>query len=410
MKQFFAKSTPRALLVLLAVTGSFALRTASGTESVAGGDDERSNSAKNLARMNCGAKIECITPDGREATVATASEQNRSAAALIMDDDTLSCPLQEGETTFIITLPSTALVDRFTFLNENATARGELKIAVSNYQLPAASPKWTAVDGDISITNKRLFNVSMVGVEARYVKLSFNVEKAGRIASLGLYGGETLQRFAHRQRHLTRGSNMVATSARLEDRLNFNFANLYAKARVVYVSSGSSQSAQRMIDDDTQTAFSFAAADRQPTVILELAEQQRLHRVSARYQMVSGRMDVYLLDKLPADRADLSDARPVAVATDRDANGKAAINFDPKGARYVALRWTPEHAGEKALEVTEVNAFGDMPLAMLQLNEAPDLYASSSSALQGPGASSPDISSDTVGTLAVPPLLPAVSP
>ncbi|MFN2477061.1 MAG: hypothetical protein ABR526_12070 [Chthoniobacterales bacterium] len=115
-----------------------------------------------------------------------------------MDGDTLSCPLQEGQTTFIITLPGTTVVDRFTFLNEAAAARGEFKIAVSNDMLAATSPKWTEVDGGIAITDKRLFSVSMVGIEARYVRLSFNVEKGGRITALGLYGGEMLQRFARR--------------------------------------------------------------------------------------------------------------------------------------------------------------------------------------------------------------------
>lgn len=408
MKQFPDKQTSRSL-ALLALLLSATLGSAfAGGSSAA--DEDASNSAKNLARMNCGAKIECITPDGREATVATATEQNRSAAALIMDDDTLSCPLQEGQTTFIITLPSTALVDRFTFLNENATARGELTIAVSNYQLPAASPKWKDVDGGISITNKRLFNVSMVGVEARYVKLCFNVEKGGRIASLGLYGGETLQRFAQRQQRLTRVSNREAASTRLEDRLNFNFANLYAKARIAYVSSGSPEAAKRMIDDDNQTVFSFAAADPKPTVIFELAEQERLHRVSARYQMASGRMDVYLLDRLAPDPADLSRAKPVGAAAARDASGKAALDFDPKGARYVALSWAPEKAGDRALEVTEVSAFGDMPLAMLQLSEAPDLYASNSAAVQGLSQSGRDLNSSMTGALAVPPSLPEISP
>ena len=368
-----------------------------------------SNKAKNLARMNCGAKIECITPDGREANVATATDQNRSAAALIMDDDTLSCPLPEGETTFIITLPTTSLVDRFTFLNENATARGALKIAVSNYQLPAASPKWTEVDGSITITNKRLFNVSLLGVEARYVKLSFNVEKGGRIASLGLYGGETLQRFAQRQQHLSWVSNTGAASRRLEDRLNFNFANLYAKGRVVYVSSGVMQAAQRMIDDDTDTSFRFAASDSRPTVVLELAQEQRLHRVSARYDTAGGEMEVFLLNKLAADPADLSGAKPVAAVSLRDASGKAATDFDPQGARYVALRWTPATGSDRSLSIAEVKAFGDLPLAMLQLNEAPDLYASDFNAVHMSGESSPDISS-TLGTIAIPPALPAVSP
>ncbi|HSH39937.1 MAG TPA: hypothetical protein VK993_14270 [Chthoniobacterales bacterium] len=365
--------------------------------------DEATNAAKNLARMNCGAKIQCILPDGRAATVASANDGTKGAAALIMDDDTLSVPLQEGETTFIITLPTTSLVDRFSFVNENAAARGQLKIAVSNHQLPAASAKWVEVDGHIPFTNKRLFNVSMMGVEARYVKLSFKVEKGGRIAALGLYGDETLQRFAQRQQQLTWIANTSNTAARDEDRLNFNFANLYAEARVVYVSSGAMAAARSMIDDDNETGFRFSPADEHPTVIVELAESERLNRVSALYETASGRMDVYLLNELGQNPGDLGGAKPVASVTDRSGDGKAAVDFDPQGARYLALRWTPEGSrrGTNTFEVAEINAFGNVPLAMLQLFEAPDVFASNSASVQAPGTSGP---------VAIPPSLPNVSP
>jgi hypothetical protein len=143
-------------------------------------------SAKHLARMHCGAQIDCITPDGRLVAITGSGEKNSNAAALIMDDDTLSCPLQEGETTFIISFPKTSLLDRFTFINENAGVRGEMKISVSNDQLPADSPKWTDVSGKTEFISKRLFNLSMVGVEAHYVKLSFHVKKGGHIAALDL--------------------------------------------------------------------------------------------------------------------------------------------------------------------------------------------------------------------------------
>ncbi len=100
------------------------------------------------------------------------------------DNETLSCPLQEGRTTFVIKLPATSQRDRFTFVNENATAAGELRISVSNDQLPATSPKWVEVDGNITFSHKRLFSVSTVGVEARYLKLSFDVAKGVRIAAV----------------------------------------------------------------------------------------------------------------------------------------------------------------------------------------------------------------------------------
>lgn len=344
-----------------------------------------SNAAKNLARMNCGATIDLITPDGRVTAVPNATETNSSATALIMDDNTLSCPLQEGETTFIITFPRTSLLDRFTFLNENAAAEGEMKIAVSNYRLPAHSSKWTDVNGGTVFTRKRLFSLSLVGVEARYIKLSFKVQKAGRIAALGLYGKQSLETFAARQENVLRVANTFATD-RLEDILNFNFANLYAKARVVFVSSGPATSARRMIDDDTTTAYRFAASDPHPTVIVELAESERLHRVTALYKMQAGRLDVYLLEQFAGDPADLSGLTPVASSMDADGHGKTAVEFNPKGARYVAFRWTPAESNtDREFEVAEVSVFGQMPLAMLSTVELPDVYASRASAVTFPG-------------------------
>ncbi len=368
---------------------------------------EEGNAAKNLARMNCGAKIDCITPDGRLVAVPTASEKNSSATALIMDDDTLSCPLQEGETTFIISFPKTSLLDRFTFVNENAGVQGEMRIAVSNYRLPADSPKWTDVSGKTEFTSKRLFNLSMVGVEARYVKLSFNVAKGGRIASLGLFGGVSLDKYANRQDGLTRVSNPLPTH-RIEDMLNFNFANLYAKGRIVFVSSGAVAAAPNMIDDDTMTAFRFASSDPQPTVIVELASLERLHRVSALYKMQAGKLDVYLLNELGINPAELTGAKAIASVADWDAEGKAAVNFDPQGARYVALRWTPATPDHpQGFEVAEINAFGDMPLAMLNVNGIPDVYAQNMAKMSGEGG--PDLSNN-LGTLAFPPGIPVVSP
>jgi hypothetical protein len=357
--------------------------------------NDASNPAKNLARMNCGASIDLIGTDGR-AMVITNKES--SPSALLLDDDTLNYPLAAGDTTFVLSFPRTSMLDRFTFVNENASASGEITVAVSNYRLPARSSKWIEVNSGGSFTGKRLFDLSLAGTEARYVKLSFHVTKAGSIAGLGLYGGQSLQKFAARQRGVVRVTNSAATR-RLEDMLNFNFANLYARARIVFISSGSEENAKRMIDDDVITSFQFASSDPHPTVIVELAERERLHRVSAVYKMEKGRLDVFMLEDLGTNPGDLSGAKPIASVTDTDGSGKAALDFDPHGGRYVALRWTPADATTpRGFEVAELSAFGEMPLSMLSTQESPDVYADNSVGLMSPPL------------VVQPPVLPLVSP
>lgn len=122
------------------------------------------------------AQIECITPDGRISPVPSSAQ---NAPATLKEDDTISCPLREGKTVFIIAFSKIAVLDGFTLINENAGACGELRIAVSNSPLAANSPAWTVVDGAIPFARKRLFNLSMLGVEAKYVRLSFHVNSSG---------------------------------------------------------------------------------------------------------------------------------------------------------------------------------------------------------------------------------------
>jgi hypothetical protein len=154
-----------------------------------------------------------------------------------------------------------------------------------------------------------------------------------------------------------------------------------------------------MIDDDAVTSFQFAPTDPHPTVVVELAESERLHRVSTLYKMQAGRLDVFLLEELGKNPGDMSGLTPVASVTDEIGGGKAAVDFDPHGARFVALRWTPvEKSSRKSFEVAEVSAFGDMPLSMLSTSELPDIYADNSMGLMSPPL------------VVQPPVLPVVSP
>src|SRR5262249_20665079 len=147
-------------------------------------------------------------------------------------------------------------------------------------------PHWIISGDPQSFTAKRLPCVSLAGLEGKYVRLSFRVQREGRLGALGLYGSSSLQTYAARQigrSLMVHDFTEPDSNYGPEDKLSFNFANSYAQARVVYVSSGSIDEAQRMIDDDVRTGFTFESTDRHPTVIVELARTKRLHRVSASY-------------------------------------------------------------------------------------------------------------------------------
>lgn len=84
--------------------------------------------------------------------------------------------LSRGATSFVIRLKDRAPTGELVFVNENAAAEGKLFIAVSNRPLAADSPHWNAVEGGIRFRKKRLFTVSLVGVEANYLRLTFQVD------------------------------------------------------------------------------------------------------------------------------------------------------------------------------------------------------------------------------------------
>jgi hypothetical protein len=191
-----------------------------------------SSPASNLTRMNCGARIECFLPDGQTGHVSKLPASDPGAAALIMEDDTVTCQLQEGRTDFVVELPDAHLLDRLTFLNENALARGELKIAVSNERLRATSSSWVEVDGIVPFSHKRLFGVSLIGIEAKFVRLSFRVDKPNQAVAVASTGQPLASSTGQR------GDSFSASA--LHDALNSSFATLHQRERIFLTANDAS--------------------------------------------------------------------------------------------------------------------------------------------------------------------------
>lgn len=104
-----------------------------------------------------------------------ASTRGDGPNVVLLHNNVIQCPISEGETTFIVSSPTGADLESLVILVANEVARGELNIAVSDDKIATLSGKWRTIDGIIHFTHKRLLNVSLVGVEAKYAKLVFRI-------------------------------------------------------------------------------------------------------------------------------------------------------------------------------------------------------------------------------------------
>lgn len=202
----------------------------------------------------------------------------------------------------------------------------------------------------------------------------------------------------------TQSNAYTAHGARPSEKGDFDLAKLEALGRVVYVSSGAIALSGRTIDNDTRTVFRFSGSDLHPTLIVELAQSEPLHRVSAVFDGEGNtKLDAYLLSGLPTRPGDLTHATPLACLVDRaHVPAAAAAEFAPNTARYVAFRWTREKSTRNPFVVAEVGAFCTRPsIQFLAIFAETEVHFT--------GEKGPDFSNQ-LGTIADPPGIAVVSP
>src|SRR6266567_6537704 len=313
------------------------------------------NYAQNLARLDLGAQIESDVP-------ADAS----SAVPFLSGDPASVYPLRTGTTRLLISLAKIENIDNVAF--RNSEAKGTVTIATSSAKLSPESPQWhEAMQKELS---SGLISARLGPAEAKYVRLTFNVSNPGRIGNLGVYSAAAVSDFTMpRTRKIAAG-----TSAEAVAKVNYNLADLHAKARTIFVSSGDDlKLAQNMIDGQPGTAYAFAANDAAPAAIIDLGRSVSVNRISTSSTPGSAVVTFYVLGALPADNtgnpasALRIDSQMLAafktVGTSSD-DGSVAVNFEETTGRYVMLVWTPSTQNAN-FSVAEVAVFGPASNAKL---------------------------------------------
>ena len=305
------------------------------------------NYPQNLARFDLGAQIESDEPADASSSIPFLSGDPASVYAL-----------RTGTTRLLISLAQIENLDSIAFLNSEA--RGTVIIAISSAKLSPESPQWH--DARREELSNGLISARIGPTEAKYVRLTFNVGIAGRISSLGIYSAAAVSDFTMpRARKIAAGSSADAMA-----KANYNLADLHAKARTTFVSSGDDlKLAYNMIDGQPGTTYGFAANDAAPAAIIDLGHSVSVNRISTFSTPSSTAVTFYLLGALPGnntgaslriDPQTLAAFRTVGTGHD-DGSGRVAVNFEETTGRYVMLVWTPS-ARSANFSVAELAVFG----------------------------------------------------
>src|SRR5207248_3088841 len=312
---------------------------------------------QNLARIDLGAQIESDLPTDASFSVPFLSGDPASVYAL-----------RTGTTRLLISLAKIENIDSVAFLNSEA--KGTVTIALSSAKLSPDSPQWhDAGQEDLS---SGLISSRLGPAEAKYVRLTFNVSNPGRIGNLGVYSAAAVSDFT-----MPRARKIVAgTSAEAVAKANYNLADLHAKARTIFVSSGDDlKLAHNMIDGQPGTAYAFAANDAAPAAIIDLGRSGSVNRISTFSTPGSAVVTFYVLGDLPdnttaypesalrIDPQTLAAFKIVRTGSD-DGSGRVAVNFAETTGRYVMLVWTRSSQNAN-FSVAEVAVFGPASNARL---------------------------------------------
>src|SRR6266853_2703214 len=315
------------------------------------------NYPQNLARFDLGAQIESDVPDDASSSVP-----------FLSGDPASVCGLRTGATRLLFSLAQIENIDSITFLNSEA--KGTVTIALSSAKLSPDSPQWHEARHEA--LSSGLISDRIGPAEAKYVRLTFNVRSPGRIGSLGIYSAAPVSDFTMpRARKIA-----AASSADARAKANYNLADLHAKARTIFVSSGDDlKLAYNIIDGQPGTAYGFAASDAAPVAIIDLGHSVSVNRISTFSTPSSATVTFYLLGALPGNNTENFESSlridPQTLAAFRtdgtgndDGSGRVAVDFEEAIGRYVMLVWTPSTRNAN-FSVAEVAVFGPASNARL---------------------------------------------
>ena len=125
----------------------------------------------------CQAEADCQTS-------GAAPSKGRAINLRIDTAKTTRVRLPKGVTSFVIPVSASTQPRCFTLENGDVATKGTFSIATANKRLAVDDADWNVVAGAVRFRQKRQFYLSLVGVEAKFVRLTFQIDGLGKAVQM----------------------------------------------------------------------------------------------------------------------------------------------------------------------------------------------------------------------------------
>jgi hypothetical protein len=386
----------------------------------------------NLARWLNGARLVEPQTNGDLKTIvyedyATAQNvaQIKDAAApatfgaLLDDDATVQVPFQQGETSIIVDVGIMRTIEHFGFFSFSAAGSVDIYYSSTSPDSAKTTDKsWQSANIHQAFGSRRIVNVDLKSLDARFVMMVFKMNAAGSIGPVALFSSVDLK-------HPLTAPNQEDANGKVkivppEDLVEFDYAQSAYGSKVSDVSGGQVEQAQNVLNSDPSQHLTLGAANTTETVkpenifIVDMGQKRDINKVGLLFSTEgNGTFSFYFLDTLPTKPKDTKTAfdefqrrpQPILLASNDNALAEAlflaqdappviqqvdylptdffstnkpgftqAINssnntgriagvFDnTEKFRFALVRWMPQDPNQPPVDVFRVNLIGKVPM------------------------------------------------
>lgn len=333
------------------------------------GEKQLQSFQKNLARQHLSSNLFLFDPAAQK-YVGT-----EAAAAWLDDDVSTGWPALAGKQNYLLQFSGPQVVTNFSL--STAPVEGTVTIYSGDEMKAPGDASWRVLAKDVAISaiNQKKLQKSF-NRQAKFILIETNITNPGPIFSLYAYGERSAANdsIAKREQPL---DVSAALGEFVNQQTSFNVSSIYSQGRVSFSNGGgASVSWQKAIDDNSESAISVKPSVDSGMVV-NFGDSRTASRIAILADAATkGKVDIFLLAEAPAfgQPVALEGVQPSVSLTFDGSNARASADFDDTTAVAMAVRWTPETAGQ-AMNVREVNTFANLSLADYEVSEKPAAIA-----------------------------------